>query len=319
MPSSGLLDSRPVVEPFQSDVLAGLARRPRRLPCKYFYDQRGSELFDRICQLDEYYLMRTELWILRAFAAEIAAAIGRRACLIELGSGSSLKTRLLFDHLPDLAAYLPVDISREHLQITASILRRAYPGLSITPIDADFTQSVSLPGLPFRRPRRVVYFPGSTIGNFGPREARRLLVRTARLARPGGGLLIGIDLVKDPRLLEAAYNDAAGVTAAFNLNLLARINRELAGTFDLSAFDHAAIYNAARRRIEMNLVSTGRQAVRVAEQRFEFDPYEAICTEYSHKYTIDEFAAMAAPAGLRLEHVWTDPRHWFAVMYFAVD
>lgn len=319
MPPAGLLELRTVSDSFRADVLAGLARRPRRLPCKYFYDQRGSALFDRICQLEEYYPTRTELGIMRRSAGDMADAIGPRACLIELGSGSSRKTRLLLDRLPDLAAYVPLDISREHLQHTALDLSRAYPRLTITPVCADFTSPVSLPRSLPQHCRRVVYFPGSTIGNFRTREARRLLVRMARMAQPGGGLLIGVDLVKEQRRLEAAYNDAEGVTAAFNLNLLARVNRELTGTFDLSSFRHVAIYNDHRQRIEMRLVSTRRQTVHVGNECFDFDRDEAICTEYSHKYTIDRFAALATPAGWRLRQFWTDPRRWFAVMYFTVD
>lgn len=318
MPPSALANLPPAVEAFRADVLAGLSRRPRRLPCKYFYDQRGSELFDRICELDEYYPTRTELWIMRAFAAEMAQAIGPGACLVEFGSGSSMKTRLLLDVLSDLSAYVPVDISSEHLQNTSLRLAADYPALAIRPLCADFTDAVSLPWSQLRATKRVVYFPGSTIGNFRPRPAQRLLARIARLAGQGGGVLIGIDLLKDRRLLEAAYNDTARLTAEFNLNMLVRINRELAGTFDLAAFRHRATYNSAQGRIEMHLASTRQQTVLVGNNRFHFESGETICTEHSHKYTVEQFAALATPAGLRLRHTWTDLHRWFAVLYFTV-
>ncbi len=313
------VDSQAFVDQFRADVVAGLSKRPRRLPCKYFYDERGSALFDRICELEEYYLTRTELSMMRAFAAEMAESIGPRACLVELGSGSSQKTRLLLDHLPDMVHYVPVDISREHLHHTTSNLSRSYPNLPMTPVCGDFTKVLPLPRSISHAARRVVYFPGSTIGNFRPPQAQKLLVRMARLARPGGGLLIGIDLVKERRLLEAAYNDRAGITAAFNLNLLLRINRELAGTFDLTNFRHVALYNHLRRRVEMYLVSACRQVVSVAGRRFRFAPQEKICTEHSHKYTIEDFTALAAANGLRSQRVWTDPRQWFAVVYLTVS
>jgi dimethylhistidine N-methyltransferase len=317
MQSSRCIDQSPHLAEFHADVVAGLSRRPRRLPCKYFYDERGSQLFDRICELDEYYLTRTELAIMREYAPEMATTIGHGASLIELGSGSSVKTQLLLDALVDPASYVPVDISRHHLQKSAARLARVYPALRIRPVAADFTRGFRLPDS-VAATNRVVYFPGSTIGNFRPSAAQRFLQEIARIVGPGGGLLIGIDLVKERSVLTAAYNDAAGVTAAFNLNLLARIKRELAGSFDLPAFRHLAIYNASRQRIEMHLVSTKAQTVRIGDRRFEFELGETIRTELSHKYTIDQFAALAAPAALRLQHVWTDERRWFAVLYFTV-
>jgi dimethylhistidine N-methyltransferase len=316
MTPSTLVDFSPALDEFRADVLAGLSRRPRRLPCKYFYDSRGSELFDRICELDEYYPTRTELAIMRAFVPEMSEAIGPRARLIELGSGSSAKTRLLIEALPDLAEYVPVDISSSYLHGAIKQLARDYPTLRISPWCADFTRSLRLPRSEFSS-KHVVYFPGSTIGNFGPRQSRRLLARIARLVGPGGSLLIGIDLVKERRTLENAYNDAAGVTAAFNLNLLARINREVRGTFKLAAFRHSAMYNAAKRRIEMYLVSTCSQFARVGAERFEFAAGDSICTEHSYKYTIGQFATLAATAGLAPVRVWTDPRRWFAVLYLT--
>jgi L-histidine Nalpha-methyltransferase len=312
------LDLAPATDDFRAEVINGLSRRPRRLPCKYLYDQRGSELFDRICELPEYYPTRTELSIMREFASQIAEAIRPRTVLIELGSGSSQKTRLLLDSLPALSTYVPVDISRRHLHETCMRLSRAYPALKIEPVCGDFTRNLALTSSELLAGPRVVYFPGSTIGNLARGDAQRLLGRIARMAGQDGSLLIGIDLVKDRDVLKAAYNDARGVTAAFNLNLLARINRELAGTFNLNAFRHLAIYNGPRRRIEMHLASLRDQSVSLANQRFHFELGETICTEYSHKYTIPQFVALAAPANLRLRHYWTDRRRWFAVLYFTV-
>jgi dimethylhistidine N-methyltransferase len=303
---------------FLRDVIAGLRTRPKSLPCKYFYDQRGSELFDRICQLDEYYLTRSELALMDQFAPEMGAQIGPGAMLVEFGSGSSVKTRYLLDGLPDVAAYVPVDISGEHLQQTARELARDYPRIEVLPVCADFTQDFALP-----RPRRAathsaVYFPGSTIGNFLPGRAAGLLCRITRICGTGGGLLIGIDLKKDAATIEAAYNDQLGVTAEFNLNLLRRINRELGADFDLDQFFHRARYNGELGRVEMHLVSRRAQTVNVGGEIIEFDSGETICTEYSHKYTVDEFAAVAAAAGLTLRREWTDKNGQFAVLHFAV-
>jgi dimethylhistidine N-methyltransferase len=306
-----------VTERFLADVLDGLCRTARTLPCKYFYDELGSRLFDRICELDEYYLTRTELAILRR-APEMVALLGPACLLVEFGSGSGLKTRLLLDHLPEPAAYVPVDLARGHLLQSAAELAARYPGLEILPLCADFAGDLELP-MP-RRPaaRRAVFFPGSTIGNFGPDETHQLLRRIARLCGPGGGLLLGTDLRKDPAVLEAAYNDREGVTRAFNLNLLRRINRELGADFDLDAFRHAAVYNRARGRIEMHLVSRRAQEVHVGGTAIRFAEGETICTEYSYKYDLDEFRAQAAAAGLDVARVWTDERRYFAVQYLIV-
>jgi dimethylhistidine N-methyltransferase len=303
---------------FLRDVIAGLRARPKHLPCKYFYDQRGSELFDRICQLDEYYLTRSELALMDQFAPEMGAQIGPGAMLVEYGSGSSVKTRYLLDGLPDPVAYVPVDISGEHLQRTARELARDYPQIEILPVCADFTQDFALP-----RPRQpathsAVYFPGSTIGNFLPDRAADLLRRISRMCSTGGGLLIGIDLKKDAATIEAAYNDSLGVTAEFNRNLLCRINRELGADFDLDQFFHRARYDRELGRVDMYLVSRRAQTVILAGETIEFDPGESICTEYSHKYTVDEFAAVAAVAGLTLRREWTDKKRQVAVLHFAV-
>lgn len=303
---------------FLQEVLAGLTVSPKHLPCKYFYDKRGSELFDRICLLDEYYLTRADLQIMERYAAEMGAQIGPGVMLVEFGSGSSVKTRYLLDALPQPAAYVPVDISREHLQQTSAELARDYPGLEILPVAADFTGEFTLP-LSTRAPTRTaVYFPGSTIGNFMPGQAVALLGQITRLCGAGGGLLIGIDLKKDARTIEAAYNDALGVTAEFNLNLLRHINRELGADFDLELFTHRAVYNPAAGRVEMYLVSREPQAVTLGGTVIEFARGETICTEYSHKYTVEEFAALAAEAGLTLRRQWTDRDRYFGVLHFAI-
>jgi dimethylhistidine N-methyltransferase len=303
---------------FLSDVLAGLHMTPKQLPCKYFYDQRGSELFDRICQLDEYYLTRSELVIMDRFAPEMGAQIGPGAMLVEYGSGSSVKTRYLLDNLPDAVAYVPVDISDEHLQRTARELARDYPRIEVLPVCADFTEHFALPASMRPATHSAIYFPGSTIGNFLPDQAADLLGRITRLSSKGGGLLIGIDLKKDPATIEAAYNDPSGVTAEFNLNMLARINRELGADFDLGSFFHQARYNSELGRVEMYLVSHAAQTVTIGNERIDFFRDETICTEYSHKYMVDEFAAIAATAGLSLHEQWMDKNRYFAVLHFAV-
>jgi dimethylhistidine N-methyltransferase len=308
----------PPTNAFQADVQAGLGSQPKSLPCKYFYDERGSELFARICELGVYYPTRTELHIMQRHAEEMTSLIGRRARLVELGSGSSTKTRILLDRLPNLEAYVPVDISAEYLGRAAESLAADYPHIPILPVAADYSRPFELP-LAGRATRTVVYFPGSTIGNLLPAEARRFLKVVARLAGPRGGLLIGVDLKKDPRILHAAYNDPEEVTAAFNLNLLARINRELGGDFDLGRFRHRAFYDAAHGRIEMQLVSLARQIVRAGRSCFSFAEGEPITTEYSYKYDLGEFEKLAAPAGFVPRRVWTDEHRLFSVQYYAVD
>ena len=313
-----LLDFQPDVDFFFQDVVTGLSRRPRTLSCKYFYDERGSQLFDQICELEEYYLTRTELAIMRQHAGEMAEQIGPGVKLVEYGSGSSVKTRLLLDNLQEPVAYVPVDISREHLQQTADKLARRYPGIEILPVCADFTEEFELPVAETTPSHDAVYFPGSTIGNFLPSEAQAMLRRIVQLCGCGGGLLIGIDLHKDARIIEAAYNDAAGVTEKFNLNLLARINRELEGDLDLSQFEHRAEYNAEVGRVEISLRSRCDQTMRIGDREFSIGVGESILTEYSHKYTIDSFAELALAAGLTLRRAWTDEREYFAVLHLAI-
>jgi L-histidine N-alpha-methyltransferase len=301
---------------FRLEVLRGLRQSPKTLPCKYFYDEHGSALFDAICQLDEYYVTRTELAIMQQSVAAMAEVLGPGCVLIEFGSGSSVKTRLLLDHLPDLVGYVPVDISRTHLLTTASRLRNDYPHLPIHPVAADFTKSFTLPQL--TAGRRVVYFPGSTIGNFTPAQAAVILARIVGLVGEGGGLLIGVDLQKDVTVLERAYADAQGVTAAFNLNLLRRINRELGGNFRVESFHHRAIYNPSMHRIEMYLVCEQPQTVQIGPARIELVKGESIHTENSHKYTVEQFARLAQRVGLSLRHSWQDERQYFSVQYYEV-
>ncbi|HEY8508811.1 MAG TPA: L-histidine N(alpha)-methyltransferase, partial [Steroidobacteraceae bacterium] len=259
-------------------LLEGLRARPKRISSTFLYDARGSQLFDLICEQPEYYPTRTETAILEAHAESIARTVGPRARLVELGSGASVKTRILLDQLPDLAAYVPVDISRTHLLDAASRIARAYRSLQVQPVCADFTLPFVLPKTRRAVARTVVFFPGSTIGNFDHDDAVELLASMREIAGPGGGAIVGIDLVKDVPTLIRAYDDAAGVTAAFNLNLLARLNREFGADFDLSGFAHDAVWNARERRIEMHLVSVREQVVQVAGERFGLAAGERIIT-----------------------------------------
>jgi len=301
------------------DVLDGLSATPKSLPSKYFYDEVGSRLFDEITELDEYYLTRTETGIMRRCVDEMAEAIGPGALVVEPGSGSSVKTRILLEHLDAPAAYVPVDISGDYLRAAARELSAAHPGLTVLPLVADFTEPLELPGLPDAPARRVVYFPGSTIGNFQVLEATRLLRRLRSLVGPDGAVLIGYDLVKDVDVLEAAYDDAAGVTARFNLNLLAHVNAELGSDFDLDAFTHRAPFNAEASRIEMYLVSRTYQRVRVGDSVFEFEEGEPLLTEYSHKYTLESFAELAGSAGLVASRTWTDEDDMFCVQLLVAE
>lgn len=309
-----LVDLSPAVEQLRRDVLEALSRRPQReLPTQYLYDERGSALFDQICELPEYYPTRTELAIMQRHAAAMAHDIGPGALVIEYGSGSSIKTQRLLERLREPAGCVLVDISREHLLRSAAALAARFPRVEVLPVCADFTAPFEVPTPRREVQRRVVYFPGSTIGNFLPEHATRLLRQMAAQVGRGGGLLIGTDLRKDPAVLKAAYNDAQGVTAAFNKNLLRRINRELQATFDLQAFDHRAIYDEELGRIEMLLISRRAHEVKIAGKRFAFAAGETIRTEYSHKYSIDGFHRMATAAGFEPEAVWTDERSLFAV------
>lgn len=300
---------------FLRAVHTGLGQLPKRLPTSYLYDERGSALFDAICDLPEYYLTRTELSIMRTHVDEMAAQLGPKIVLVEYGSGSSIKTRMLLDALTEPSAYVPVDISAQHLERTAAALRTEYPGLHVAPVAADFTRPFAIPTSAVGP--RVAYFPGSTIGNFEPPAATALLRQLAEQIGHDGRVLIGFDLRKSKTILEPAYDDAAGVTAAFNLNLLARIRRELDADFDVERFSHRAWFDEEHGRIEMNLISEHDQVVRVGNRRFGFMRGEVIITEYSHKYTPAGFAALARPAGLVVRRLWTDPAGWFAVALLA--
>ena len=298
------------VEDYSDALLAGLRDQPKHIPCKYFYDAEGSHLFERICETPEYYPTRIELSLLHRHAVEFASLIGPDAEVMEFGAGAGEKIRPLLNALERPRAYLPIDISGSYLRGIAARLRREYPALAIEPIVADFTSDLTIP--PSLAARRIGFFPGSTIGNFGPEEARQFLVRSARLLK-GGGLLVGVDLVKDPSVLHAAYNDRAGVTAAFNKNLLMRANREAGANFDCDRFAHYAFYNPMQRRIEVYLVSTAAQRVTICGRQFAFAEGEAIHTEWSYKYTVEDFRALAASAGFVPRAVWCDPGRLFSV------
>ncbi|WP_337186661.1 ergothioneine biosynthesis protein EgtB [Phenylobacterium sp.] len=298
---------------FEADVLAGLSRTPKAIPPKHFYDAAGSALFEAITELPEYYPTRTEIALLEASAAEIAAGIPEGAALVEFGSGASTKTRILLDAAPQVATYAPIDISASALEAAAAAIRADYPRLVVAPLRDDFTDALRLPAEAQGRPV-VGFFPGSTIGNFTTDEAQAFLSGARRLLGPGATFLVGIDLVKDPDVLVAAYDDAQGVTAAFNRNLLVRINRELEGSFDLDAFAHRAVWNAERSRIEMHLVSLRDQVVVVRGRAFAFAAGETLHTENSHKFTTEGFATLAAAAGWRVEAQWISPEPAFALV-----
>ena len=297
------------------EIRAGLSLEQKMLSPKYFYDERGSELFDRITRLPEYYLTVTERRIMEDNIGAIADLVGDCASLIEFGAGSSHKIRLLLEHLHKPAAYVPVDISSDYLAAAAEDLAKDFPHIEILPVAADFTQPFDLPNPRVMPERNIVYFPGSTIGNFSRDAALNLLEVMHIEAGAGGGLLIGVDLQKDKAIIERAYNDQAGVTAEFNLNALRHLNREFGATFDVTAFEHEAIYNDQPGRIEMYLVSKARQSFTVGGERFEMQAGERILTEYSHKYSLDGFAALAAQAGFTVEEVFVDDKGWFSVQY----
>lgn len=300
---------------FESDVIAGLSRAQKSLPSKYLYDEMGSALFERISDLDEYYLTRAELEIMEKYADSMAEIIGPRCMLIELGSGSGLKTQLLLDNLKDPAAYVPIEISESALYASVERLKERYPELLILPVAGDYMAPFHLPRPPGRVSRRVVYFPGSTIGNMEPRVAESFLRRMAALCGPGGGMLVGVDLKKSADVLNAAYNDASGVTAAFNLNLLVRMNRDLDADFKPEHFEHKAFYSEAEGRIEMHLISSREQEVRIGDHTFRFAEGESIVTEYSYKYEVEEFSSLAGRAGFCVHNTWLDEGRRFSVHY----
>lgn len=303
---------------FLADVRDGLSKTQKALSPKYFYDSAGSDLFEAITRLPEYYPTRTEVGILDRSGPEMAALLPARAALVEFGSGSTIKLRRLLRHLDKLAAYVPVDVSGEFLRSQAEVLSGDFPHLRVEPLVADFTRDFDLPES-LRDMPRAGFFPGSTIGNFEPSEAEDLLRRFGRILGEGAHMIVGVDLVKDAAILERAYDDAAGVTAAFNLNLLTRINRELAGRFDLGAFSHRAVFNPQASRIEMHLVSAGAQDVGIGSDTVAFADGETIHTESSYKYTVETFRALVERAGWTWIQVWTDPEGLFSVHALRQD
>ena len=303
---------------FAADVLAGLAKTPKTIPAKYFYDEEGSRLFERIADLPEYYPTRSEMQILRDHGAEIAKLIPEGSALIEFGSGSSRKARVLLRAVPPLAAYVPVDICGEMVEQEARELRPDFPHLKVLPVTADICFPFELPAEAKAAPQRIGFFPGSTVGNFEPHEAAAFLRNAAHILGPGATLIIGADLIKDTDVLKAAYNDAQGVTAAFNLNLLKRINRELGGNFKLDGFEHHAFYNRERNRVEMHLASHKRQKVKVAGECFDFRAGETIHTENSYKYTPKSLGALARGVGWLPAGLWTDQAKYFSIQAFTL-
>ena len=298
-----------------TEILAGLKQPEKMISPKYFYDEAGSQLFDQITALPEYYPTETELGIMRDNIAEIAELIGPQASLIEYGSGSSRKTRILLEHLVDQAVYVPVDISEDHLLASARQIRSEFPKLEVLPVVADFTKRFELPNPSVMPLRNIVYFPGSTIGNFPHAIASELLRVMFDEAGEDGAMLIGVDLQKDPQIIENAYNDSAGVTAEFNLNMLRHLNREYDTDFELGAWTHDAHYNEDEGRVEIRLINSSVQSVNIGQETVVIEQGEGILTEYSHKYTLSGFAAMAEQAGFKVARVWTDPDQLFSVQY----
>jgi len=302
----------PGTDVMRPDIVAGLSRQQKSLPCSYFYDARGSALFETITEQPEYYPTRIETSILASCAKEIAERTPPGSILVELGSGSSRKTELLLEAMPNLSAYAPIDVSESALAEACARLGARFPALRLLPTVGDFTDAPALPDALAKRPR-LGFFPGSTIGNFSPAEACDLLMSLAGTLGAGARLVVGVDLVKDPVRLVAAYNDAAGVTAAFNLNLLVRLNREMGATFDVKRFAHSAIYNELEQRIEMYLVSLDEQTVEITDHRIHFAKGERIHTENSYKYKVAQFRALAASAGWQAQDTWTDADSLFSV------
>lgn len=302
---------------FRAEVLSGLRKPQKELPSKFFYDETGSQFFERITQLEEYYPTRIETSIIENHIDEMTECIGPEALLIEYGSGSSSKTRILLDHL-DLAGYMPIDISRDHLLASARQLNEDYPHLDVYPVCADYTHPFQFPDVQKPVGRVVVFYPGSTIGNFDPAPAKHFLESIAGVCGMGGALLIGVDLNKVPVVLHNAYNDHEGVTGGFNLNLLKRINRELGADFQPDNFKHYAFYNPRERRVEMHIVSVKAQTVHIDGVSIPFVKGESIWTESSYKYNLDEFEQMAEAAGFQVNRVWTDQREWFSVQHLTV-
>ncbi|GAA0259342.1 L-histidine N(alpha)-methyltransferase [Rhodanobacter caeni] len=310
-------DRQPPINGLLEIAQRGLGLKPKRLPSWLFYDERGSALFEQICEQPEYYLTRREIALMDEHAASIADCLGSDVRLVEYGSGNAHKTRQLLRHMHSPVVYVPVEISPEPLHQSVERLAREFPSLPVQPLCADFSKPLRLP-IPPRAPRRtVVYFPGSTIGNFESREAVALLRKIRNEMGDAGGVLIGVDLKKDPALIEAAYNDRAGITAAFTLNMLARLNREIGSDFVLSQFSHRAHYNPMAGRIETHIVSRCAQQVKIGRAHVAFREDEAIQVEYSCKYSLEDFSALAERAGLAVERVWMDAQKMFSVQYLV--
>lgn len=306
---------RPVQSDLYHEIIEGLSRPQKMFSSKFLYDDRGSQLFSRICELDEYYPTRTELEIMRTRIEEMSSLIGTRTRLIELGSGSGLKSKLLLGFLDQLAAYIPVDISGAEMRRCIQSLQPCFSHLNILPVYADYTGSWALPVCDCGYERSVIYYPGSTLGNFTPQAAEAFMSKMHAVCGQNGAMVVGIDLKKDVAVLEAAYNDVSGVTAAFNLNILARLNRELDADFYLEDFAHRAFYDEEFGRIEMHLISRRDQAAHIGSHTFDFTKGESILTEYSYKYSLDEFASLANRAGFEPARVWTDENELFSVWY----
>jgi L-histidine Nalpha-methyltransferase len=307
----------PEREDLINEVLLGFDKPQKELPCKLFYDKRGSALFDEICELEEYYPTRTEIGIMKENIDEICSFLGKNCLLVELGSGSSIKIRLLLENLKNPSGYVPIDISEEHLMESVRTLAKDYPELRIMPVYADYTQPFGLPRFDFPISHIVFFYPGSTIGNFSSGSAARFLSRIAKRGRRGSGLLIGVDLVKEIKTLEGAYNDTKGVTADFNLNILKRLNREIGTDFDLKRWKHKAFFNVTESRIEMHLESAINQRVKVNGTSFRFRKDETILTECSYKYTLEGFRKLVSDS-YNVESVWTDRDKKFSVQYLKV-
>jgi len=310
--------SRDELSAFAVDVLDGLSATPKRIPAKYFYDARGSDLFERITEQPEYYPTRCEIEALRAHAADIAALIPKGAALVEFGSGSNTKARILLAAVPQLAAYVPVDINGVMLEQEAAELHADFPHLQVLPVAADICYPFALPEPALRAPVCVGFFPGSTIGNFEPHEAASFLRNAARILGARARLIIGVDLIKSPGILNAAYNDAAGVTAEFNLNMLDRMNRELGANFRPECFKHHAFYNCERNRIEMHLASLKRQKVKVLGETIDFRAGETIHTENSYKYSVESLRSLARGVGWAPDGMWTDSQGYFCIHAFTL-
>ena len=312
-------DQSPETANVRREVLEGLRADPKTIHPKFLYDERGSELFDRITETEDYYPTRTELKILDQYGDEMGEALGPRCLVVEPGAGSVQKIRVLLEHLDDPVAFVPVDISLEHLRKNAELLASDFPDLQILPLAADYTADYELPEPDMAPKRRAVFFPGSTIGNFPWDEAVEFLAHLAEVAGPGGGLLIGADLVKDDETLLRAYDDSEGITAEFTLNLLRRFNRELGADFDASGFQHLATWNPEAERLEIYLQSLRRQTIHFGREEIQFQAGEKVLAEYSQKFTRESFARLAAKAGCRVEQVWTDEHDWFSVQYLVPD